>query len=76
MGVCRAGGDTLFCAVFDLVFMCFFSLSAAALAALVFHSPAWLVYLLISAEDFFNMFVLGIPRFRSGKWLKNVVEGL
>jgi putative MATE family efflux protein len=76
ISVCQAGGDTLFCAIFDLVFMWFVSLPAALLAGFVFGAPVWLVYLIITAEDFMKMFFLGIRRFRSGKWLHNMVKNL
>jgi putative MATE family efflux protein len=76
ISVCQAGGDTLFCAIFDLVFMWFVSLPAALLAGFVFGSPVWLVYLIITAEDFMKMLFLGIWRFKSGKWLHNLVKNL
>ena len=76
IGVCQAGGDTLFCAIFDLVFMWFFSIPAAVLGAFVFGVPVWAVYALITAEDFMKMFFMGIWRFRSGRWLHNVVKDL
>jgi Na+-driven multidrug efflux pump len=76
ISVCHAGGDTLFCAIFDLVFMWFFSLPLAALACFLFKAPVWLVYLIITAEDVMKMLFLGIRRFRSGKWLRNLVKDL
>jgi putative MATE family efflux protein len=76
ISVCHAGGDTTFCAIFDLVFMWFFSLPLAALAGFVFGAPLLLVYLIITAEDIMKMLFLGIGRFKSGKWLHNVVKDL
>ncbi|GHV62503.1 MATE family efflux transporter [Spirochaetia bacterium] len=75
VGICRAGGDTVFCAVYDIAFMWTVALPAAAIASFVFHTPVWLIYLLIFAEEPLKFFV-GLWRYRSGKWLHNVTEGL
>ncbi|GHT56726.1 MATE family efflux transporter [Spirochaetia bacterium] len=75
VGVCRAGGDTVFCAIYDIAFMWTVALPAAAIASFVFHAPVWFIYLLIFAEEPFKFFV-GLWRYRSGKWLHNVTEGL
>jgi putative MATE family efflux protein len=74
IGICRAGGDTVFCAVYDVAFMWLIALPAAAIASFVFHVPFWLSYLLILSEEFFKM-MAGIWRFRSGKWLHDVTTG-
>ena len=75
IGVCRAGGDTVFCLVYDLAILWFVSLPLAALAAFVFGAPIWIIYLLVIIEEPVKV-VLGIWRFRSGKWLRNVTVGL
>ncbi|MDR3146962.1 MAG: MATE family efflux transporter [Treponema sp.] len=75
VGICRAGGDTVFCAIYDVAFMWLIALPAAAIASLVFHVPFWLSYLLVLSEEFFKM-LAGIWRFRSGKWLHDVTRGL
>ncbi len=71
VGVCRAGGDTLFCAVYDLLFMWTLALPSAALASFVFGAPVWLVYLCIASEEPFKM-LFGRTRLKSGKWLRDV----
>ncbi|GHU57784.1 MATE family efflux transporter [Spirochaetia bacterium] len=71
IGVCRAGGDTVFCGIYDLIFMWLVSLPLAAAATFIFHAPVWLIYLLITMEDPLKM-ILGIWRLKSGKWLNNV----
>jgi putative MATE family efflux protein len=71
VGVCRAGGDTVFCAFFDLFFMWCFALPLAAAASFVFHAPIWAVYLCVVSEEPLKM-LMGILRLRSGKWLHNV----
>jgi putative MATE family efflux protein len=73
IGVCRAGGDTVFCAFYDLLFMWCVSLPLAAAASFIFHAPVWAVYLCITLEDPLKMF-LGLLRLKSGKWLYNVTE--
>lgn len=71
IGVCRAGGDTVFSIFYDIMFMWLFSLPLAAVASFVFHAPVWVIYLCISTEDPLKM-ILGIWRLKSGKWLRNV----
>jgi Na+-driven multidrug efflux pump len=71
VGICRAGGDTVFCVVYDVAIMWLASLPAAAAASFVFHAPIWLIYLCIVSEDAFKM-ILGLWRLKSGKWLHNV----
>jgi putative MATE family efflux protein len=75
VGVGRAGGDTVFCAVYDVAFMWLVALPAAAIASFVFHAPFWLIYLLVLSEEIFK-FMAGLWRFRSGKWLHDVTTGL
>jgi Na+-driven multidrug efflux pump len=75
VGVCRAGGDTVFCVIYDLVLMWALSLPLAALASFVFHAPVWLVYLFLTIEEPFKV-ILGVWRFRSGRWLRNVTRGI
>jgi putative MATE family efflux protein len=75
VGICRAGGDTVFCAIYDVAFMWLIALPAAAIASFIFHAPFWLCYLLVLSEELFKM-AAGIWRFRSGKWLHDVTRGL
>jgi Na+-driven multidrug efflux pump len=71
IGVCRAGGDTVFSVLYDLIFMWMISLPLAAAAAFLFHAPVWLIYLLIIIEDPLKV-MLGVWRLKTGKWLNNV----
>jgi putative MATE family efflux protein len=75
VGICRAGGDTVFCAIYDIAFMWLVALPAAAIASFVFHAPVWLVYLLILSEEPIKFFI-GLWRYCGGRWLHNVTEGL
>jgi putative MATE family efflux protein len=71
IGVCRAGGDTVFCVFYDLFFMWCFALPLAAAVSFVLHAPVWVIYLCIVSEEPFKAFI-GFYRLRSGKWLHNV----
>ncbi len=71
IGVCRAGGDTRFCIVYDLVFMWLFALPGAAIAAFVCHAAPWVIYLLVVSEEALKV-SLGYARLKSGKWLHDV----
>jgi putative MATE family efflux protein len=75
VGVCRAGGDTVFCAVYDVIFMWTAALPLAAAASFLFHAPVWIIYLCVVLEEPFKV-ILGLWRYRSGKWLHNVIGGL
>jgi putative MATE family efflux protein len=71
VGICRAGGDTIFCAVYDLVFMWLVALPLAAVASFILHSPVWLIYLCLLSEECLKT-ILGFWRLKSGRWLHNV----
>ena len=75
IGVCRAGGDTVFCAVYDAAVMWVIALPLAAFAGFVLNAPVWVIYLCVSSEEPLKA-ILGIWRFISGKWLNNVTTGL
>ncbi len=71
IGVSRAGGDTVFCMVYDIFFMWILALPLAAAASFIFHAPIWIIYLCLATEEPLKMFI-GLARLRSGKWLNNV----
>ena len=71
VGVCRAGGDTIFCVLFEMIFMWCYSLPLGAALAFIVHAPVWLIYLCICSEDLFKM-IFGLWRLRSGRWLRSV----
>jgi len=75
VGVCRAGGDTVFCAFYDVALMWLITLPVMAIAGFALGAPVWVIYLFIGVEAPFKM-LLGIWRFKSGKWLRNVTVGL
>lgn len=71
IGVCRAGGDTVYSVFYDIIFTWLVTLPLAAAASFIFGLPAWVVYLCVASEDPLKM-IFGIARLRSGKWLHNV----
>jgi putative MATE family efflux protein len=75
IGICRAGGDTVFCSIFDTIFMWLIALPLATVASFIFHISAPLVFGCILVEEVFK-FLAGLWRYRSEKWLHNVVEGI
>ncbi|MFP3091319.1 MATE family efflux transporter [Treponema sp. TIM-1] len=75
VGICRSGGDTRFCILYDVLFMWVVSIPLAAAASFVFHAPIWVAYLCIGIEDPIKM-ILGLWRLKTGKWLHNVIEKL
>lgn len=70
-GVLRAGGDIRMAFVIDVIPLWFFSIPLAALCALVWNSPVWLVCLWIHGECLIKM-PLGVWRFGTKKWIHNL----
>ncbi|MDR1388952.1 MAG: MATE family efflux transporter [Treponema sp.] len=72
VGVCRAGGDTIFCVLFETIFMWGFSLPLGAAMAYFLRAPVWVIYLCLCSEDVLKM-ICGLWRLKSGRWLHNLV---
>ena len=75
IGICRAGGDTVFCAFYDIALMWLFTLPLMAFAGFVLGAPVWVLYLFIGVEAPFKA-LIGLWRFKTGKWLRSVTDGL
>ncbi len=73
VGVCRAGGDTVFSMIIDNGAMWLISIPLAMAGAFIFHFPIWGIFLCLESEQFLKM-ILGAFRMKSGKWLRNVTE--
>jgi putative MATE family efflux protein len=73
VGVCRAGGDTIFCVLIEMIIMWAYALPLGAVMAFFVHAPVWVIYMCLCSEDLFKA-VLGIWRLRSGRWLNNVIS--
>ncbi len=71
VGVCRAGGDTIFSAVSELLVLWCVSIPLGYTAAFVLHLPAPMIFLFFSSESFIKA-IIGAIRIISGKWLHEV----
>lgn len=74
VGVLRGGGDTRFAMVLDVAAMWTIALPVGALAAFVFNVPFKIVFAILLIDEPVKFFI-GIWRFRSGRWLRNVTRG-
>ena len=70
-GVLRAGGDTRFLMIGDVLFLWIASIPLGALAGLVWNLPAFWVYTLLKIDQIIKCFWC-VARLRSGKWKKNI----
>lgn len=75
VGVLRGGGDVNFGLVIDISAMWLYAIPAGAIAGLIFGLDILWVYLLIMSEELIK-FALGMIRFRSGKWIRNVTRDI
>ena len=71
VGVCRAGGDTVFSAVGELVVLWGVAIPLGYVAAFVLHLPAPMIFLFLSSESIVKA-IVGAIRVLSGKWLHEV----
>lgn len=71
VGVLRGGGDVKMATLIDLTPLWVVALPIAALSGLVFHLGIFWVYLGMMSENVVKA-VLGLWRFKSGKWIRDV----
>jgi putative MATE family efflux protein len=72
VGVCRAGGDTVFAVFYDVGVLWLIALPLGALSAFVLKAPVWTIYMAIAMDDLLKT-AFGIRRLKSGRWLHNVI---
>ncbi len=72
-GVFRAGGDTRFGFICDVIDMWVYAVPLGFLAAFVFKLPVMWVYFLLCTDEFVK-WPWVISRYRSGKWLHNITR--
>lgn len=70
-GVLRAGGDTRFLMLGDILFLWVASIPLGALAGLILHWPPFWIYMMLKIDQIFKCFWCFF-RLRSGKWLKKI----
>ena len=75
VGVFRAGGDTKFALVADVLPLWFGSVLISAIAAFYLNLPAKLIYLLIMSDEIIKQPLI-IWRYKSKKWINNVTREL
>ncbi len=74
-GTMRSGGDAKFAAISEIATVWLIRVPLTFLGALVLQLPIYLVALLAEAESAIKAVILYV-RYRSGKWMKNMIEGL
>lgn len=70
-GVLRAGGDTKFLMIGDILFLWIASVPLGALAGLVLHLPSFWIYFFLKIDQIIKC-VWCYFRLKSGKWLKKI----
>ena len=73
VGVFRNGGDTNFAALIDISSMWIIDVPCVLLAGLVFELPLEWIYVIMMSEEVAKL-ALSIWRFKSKKWIKNLVK--
>jgi putative MATE family efflux protein len=73
VGICRAGGDTIFAAIADVSFMWIIAIPLAACVAYFTNVQPYVIYICLLSEQIFKA-IAGFCRIKTGKWLHNVVE--
>ncbi len=70
-GVLRGGGDTRFLMVADIIFLWVVSVPLGALAGLVWHLPAFWIYMLLKIDQIIKA-IWCTYRLKSRKWIKEI----
>ncbi len=74
IGINRGAGDSRFVALVDMICGWLIVLPATYLAALVFHAPLPIVFLMTRIDQTFK-WIIALMRLRGNKWIKNVTRG-
>ena len=73
VSVLRGGGDTRFGFLLDLTGVWCIGVPMAFFGAFILHLPVYWVMALVVTEEIYKL-CLGIPRFLSRKWIRNLVQ--
>lgn len=73
VGILRAGGDTRYSLFLDGIIIWIVGVPMAYFAAFVLNLPVYYVYLFAMSEEV-TKWLLGVPRYRSRKWIHNLVQ--
>ncbi|MDO5331074.1 MAG: MATE family efflux transporter [Bacillota bacterium] len=74
-GVLRAGGDTRFAAITELSCMWLWLVPAAFFFGMYLQLPIYIVLLITNIEEIIKIIIV-LVRYKSGKWLKNMIKGM
>lgn len=74
-GTLRSGGDTKFAMFLEGSTMWLIGVPIAFLGALYFKFPIYVIVLLVQVESIIKAVILS-KRYKSGKWLKNMIQGI
>lgn len=74
VGVLRAGGDSVFSLLVEVIGVWLVGIPLAMLGGLVLQLPLPIVYLMIQSEEVLKS-IVGVLRFRSRKWVNNLTAG-
>ena len=70
-GILRAGGDTKFLMVADMLFLWIFAIPLGFFTGLYLGLPAWIVFLCLRSDEIIKS-IWCVLRFFSWKWIRNV----
>lgn len=74
VGIFRAGGDTRYGLITDVVSQYVFILPAVVIAGLVLKLPFIATYIIMLAVDDISKLIITIPHFRSMRWVKPITQ--
>lgn len=76
VGILRSGGDTRYSLAVDVGPMWTIGIPLALLGAFLLDLPVYYVVMMVITGDELTKFILAMARFRSGRWLRNVVQAI
>ena len=74
IGILRSGGDTKFAMWIEILTIWCVGVPLALLGGFVLHLPVYYVYMMIACEEVIKL-VISFRRYRSMKWVNNLVAG-
>ena len=75
IGILRGGGDTRYAFILETITIWCIAVPLCIVSALVFKLQPEIVYIFIFSEELIKLFIV-FKRFKSGKWQRNLVDGV
>ena len=72
VAILRSGGDTRAALFLDVTGVWLIGIPAAVISGLILHLPVYVVYGMITIEEFYKL-IFGYIRYKQKKWVKNIV---